>query len=109
MPRMTKPRNFGEDTNMPLYVVDTILPIRIRYVVEAKKASHADDEVTMIDSGDPKDDFPEFSQKALISSIIETREITKAQYRKMLKELEENGEGSYWMGDKLIRKIDYVE
>jgi hypothetical protein len=94
---------------MPLYVVDTILPIRIRYVVEAKEATHADDEVTMIDCGDPEDAFEPFSQKPLISSIIETREITKAEYRKMLKEIEQNGEGSYWMGEKLIRKINYVE
>jgi len=92
---------------MPLYVVDTILPIRIRYVVEAKEASHADDEVTMIDSSHPDDAFEEFSQKPLISSIIETREITMVQYREMLKEIEENGEGSYWMGEKLIRKIKY--
>jgi hypothetical protein len=93
---------------MPLFVVDTIVTMRMRYVIDAKEASHAEDEVTMIDSGDPDDTFGEFSQKHLGETIVDTRAITKAEYRKMLKDAETTGEGSFWMGDKLIRKIDYV-
>lgn len=93
---------------MPLYVVDTIVTTRMRYVIEADEVSHAEDEVTMIDSGADEDRFEEFGQKYLGETIIETREISKADFRKMLEESKVTGESSYWMGEKLIRKIDYT-
>ncbi len=109
MLKMTKQKNSGEGIDMPLFVVDTVVTMRMRYVIEAKEASHAEDEVTMIDSGNPDDAFSEFSQKPLGELIIDTREINKVEFRKMLKDAEKTGEGSFWMGDKLIRKIDYVK
>lgn len=93
---------------MPLFIVDTIVTTRMRYVIEAKEASHAEDEVTMIDSGSPDDRFEEFSQRNLGEVIVDTRSITKAEFKKMLEESKTTGESSYWMGEKLIRKIDYA-
>lgn len=92
---------------MSLYIVDTIVTTRMRYVIKAKEASHAEDEVTMIDSGAVEDRFEEFSQRNLGEQIIETREITREEFRHLLADLEKTGEGSYWMGDELIRRINY--
>jgi hypothetical protein len=92
---------------MPLFVVDTIVTLRNRYVVEAESLEHAYDEVTMIDSGADEDSFEPFSQKFLPEQILDGKEISEKKFGKMLVELEESGEGSYWMGEQLIRKIDY--
>jgi hypothetical protein len=92
---------------MPLFIVDTITTTRMRYVIDAKEASHAEDEVTMLDSGNPDDFFNEVSQKCLGETIVDTREITKDEFDKMLGELADKAEGCYWLGDKLIRKIKY--
>lgn len=91
-----------------LFVVDTFVTFRNRYIVEAESLEHAYDEVTMIDSGDPADSFEPFSQKALPEQIIDGRKISRRKFNKMLIELEETGEGSHWMGEQLIRKIDYA-
>jgi hypothetical protein len=96
-------------TKKKLYVVDTISTYRMRYVIEAKELDHAYDEITMIDSGNEDDIFCEVSQKHLGETIIDGREISKKDFKKMLKDLENNKDEicSYWMGDKLIRVIDY--
>lgn len=96
-------------SKMKLFVVDTITTIRHRYVVEALELEHAYDEVTMIDSGDEEDYFPEVTQRDLGSTIIDGRKISKKQYNKMLKSLsvDKYENSSHWMGDKLIRRIDY--
>lgn len=96
---------------MPLYVVDTIITYRMRYVVEAREESHALDEVTMKDSGREDDHFDEVTQKFLGETIIDSREISKKKFDKMLKDLEADKSefSSYWMGDKLIRKIAYYD
>ncbi len=92
-----------------LYVVDTIVTFRHRYVVEAKELEHAYDEVTMRDSRAPGDDFDEMTQRCLGESIIDGREITKKEFKKMLETLKSSNDEicSYWMGDKLIRTIEY--
>jgi hypothetical protein len=89
---------------MPLFVVDTISTFRQRYVVEAKTLEHAYDEVSMIDSGSEEDHFEEFSQRWLGETIVDGREIKMKHFHKML---EEDENCNSWMGDKLIRKIDY--
>lgn len=95
-----------------LFIIDAISTFRNRYVVEAESAEHACDEVTMIDSGDHKDHFEPVSQKYLGEVITDTREITKEEYDAMLARLslgEDTRESSsYWMGDALIRKVDYT-
>lgn len=92
-----------------LFIVDTISTFRHRYVIEAKSLEHAYDEVTMKDSGNMNDYFEEVTQKHLGESIVDGREISETDFKNMLKELELNKEenSSYWMGDKLIRRINY--
>lgn len=92
------------ESKKKLFVVDTISTIRIRYVIEAESLEHAYDEVTMRDSGSEEDDFEEFSQKWLGETIIDGREIKMKHFNKMLGE---DKECCAWMGEKLIRKIDY--
>ena len=96
-------------TKKKLYIVDTITTFRHRYVVEANELEHAYDEVTMIDSGSEDDLFEPVSQRYLGEVIIDGREITKKDFNKMLKDYaEDKNEGcSHWMGDRLIRVIDY--
>lgn len=92
------------ETKKKLFVVDTISTIRLRYVIEAESLEHAYDEVTMRDSGNSDDDFDEFSQEWLGETIIDGRQIKMKHFNKMLGE--DKGCSS-WMGEKLIRKIDY--
>ena len=100
---------FKKETNVEkkLFVVDTITSFRNRYVIEAESLEHAYDEVSMLDSGNDNDLFDPFSQKALPEQILDGKEISKKKFDKMIKELEETGEGSPWMGEKLIHRIDY--
>lgn len=98
-----------KDTKKKLYLVDTIVTFRHKYVVEANELEHAYDEVTMRDSGADEDNFDEVTQLYLGETITDGREISKKEFKKMLKALEANKRevSSYWMGDRLIRKIDY--
>ena len=92
-----------------LYIVDTIVTFRHKYVIEADALEHAYDEVTMRDSGAEEDNFCEVTQRYLGEVITDGREIDKKEFKKLLKTLEKDKDemASYWMGDKLIRKIDY--
>lgn len=67
---------------MPKYLVETVSLFRIRYVVEAKNASDAKDEVSM----SVGDDFKEFSQLHVDEMITSTREIDNAEYLRMFDE-----------------------
>jgi len=93
---------------MPLYLVETINQFRIRYVIDCQSAEHADDTITC-------DEAEEFSQKHLGETILTTREITLEEFRRMNKSLKKNGDGyqyrpengSPWMGEKMIHKVNY--
>jgi len=97
------------NTKKKLYLVDTIVTFRHKYVVEATELEHAFDEVTMRDSGNELDSFEEVTQLYLGETITDGREISKKEFKKLLKGLEADKRelSSYWMGDQLIRKIDY--
>ena len=99
-----------EDTKKKLFLVDTIVTFRHKYVVEANELEHAFDEVTMRDSSNPDDEFSEVTQLFLGEQICDGREITKGEFDKLLTTLESDKRemSSYWMGDELIRKIDYA-
>jgi len=84
---------------MPKYLVETVSVFRMRYVVEAKNASDAKDEVTM----SMGDDFKEFSQLHLDEMISSTREITNAEYLRMFDE--DNVYLKDWDEDQ---KLDFV-
>lgn len=94
---------------MALYVVDTIVTFRHKYVVEAKSLQDAYDEVSMRDSGFDDDDFSEVTQRCLGETLIDGREIDKIEFDEMLKTFSGNTMEccSDWMGDELIRKVDY--
>lgn len=89
---------------MPKYLVETISIHRIRYVIEAEEASHADDEVAM------NDVEHEFSQKHIDELITSTREITDEEYLKLFDE-----DNDYLAGwdeaskFKFVNKINYEE
>lgn len=96
---------------MPLFVVDTLVQFRHKFVIEAESLDHAYDEVTMRESGLGEDYFDEVTQRYLGETILDGREITKEEFDKMLVALKADRyeSTSYWMGDKLIRKIDYTK
>jgi len=96
-------------TRKKLYIVDTISTFRHRYVIEADELEHAYDEVTMVDSGLPKDFFESAEQEFMGETILDGREISKKDFEKLLKDIEAKGTGSHWMGKKLIRTINYDE
>ena len=56
-----------------LYLVETISIFRQRYVVEAKEAEHAADEVVLNTSGLYNENFREFSQKHIDETITSVR------------------------------------
>lgn len=91
-----------------LFIVDTITTFKHTYVIEAEELEHAYDEITMIDSGNDDDCFESAEQVYLGETIIDGRKISKKQFQKLLKKIEEEGTGSHWMGEQLIRKIDYA-
>ena len=69
-----------------LYLVETVSIFRHRYVVEAKEAEHANDEVVMNAIGAYNEDWNEFSQKHVGEDIVSTREITADEYFKIFDE-----------------------
>jgi hypothetical protein len=60
-----------------LYLVETVSMFRIRYVVEAREAGHAEDEFVM-EIG--KESFKEFSQHHMDEVIVSTRELSATDY-----------------------------
>lgn len=93
-----------------LYVVETISIFRHRYVVEAKEAGHADDEVVMNTCGSYEDTWKEFSQKHIDESIVTTREIDNQEYLRLFDE--DNDYLSSWSDEQklsFINKINYKE
>ena len=89
-----------------LYLVETISMFRMRFVVEAKEAGHAEDEVVMNINGDLK----EFSQQHIAENIISTREISNEEYLGLF--MQDNAYLASWSDEdklKFINKIDYEE
>lgn len=90
---------------MKKYMVETISIHRIRYVVEAKEATHATDEVVSR-LGDTN--FDEFSQYHVDEVISSVREISDDEYLKMFDE--DNDYLKNWSDEQkfgFVQKIDY--
>jgi hypothetical protein len=100
---------FDKPKEKKLFIVDTISTFRHRYVIEANELEHAFDEVTMIDSGNDADSFESIEQEYMGETILDGREISNKDFKKLLEQMEAKGTGSHWMGEKLIRKIDYTK
>lgn len=98
-------------TKKKLFIVDTISSFRLRYVIEAEELDHAYDEVLMRNSGSSKDAFEEMTQRYLGETILDGREITKKEFKALLESCEKDKDelSSHWLGEKLIRVIDYNE
>jgi hypothetical protein len=93
-----------------LYLVETVSIFRHRYVVEAKDAEHACDEVVMNTSGSYDDNFQEFSQKHIDECITSTHQITPEEYLKYFDE--DNHYLKNWSEDKkkvFINVINYKD
>ncbi len=91
---------------MPLYLVDTIVSYRIKYLIEAKEKEHALDEIVWSEGL-----LNELTQRCLGEQTIDSREVTIEQAKHLLEELKNDSSelSSYWMGDKLINKVKYDE
>jgi hypothetical protein len=88
-----------------LYLVETISMFRMRYVVEAKESSHAEDEV-VCEIGNVE--FKEFSQHHVDECIISTRKISEKEYLKLFNK--DNDYLSSWTDEQkksFINRIDY--
>jgi hypothetical protein len=88
-----------------LYLVETVSMFRMRYVVEAKEAEHANDEV-VCNLGDLR----EFSQQHIDENIFTTREISKDEYMRLF--AEDNDYLESWSDEQkkqFINVIDYKE
>ena len=97
------------DKMKKLFLVETISTFKQTYVVEAEELEHAFDEVTMIPSGNPNDAFAEAEQVYLGETITGGRKISKKEFRKLLEQIEKHGTGSHWLGEGLIRRINYED
>lgn len=93
---------------MPLFVVETLVTFRHKYVIDCKTLEDALDTVTMGEAD-------EFSQMCLPEQILTGYEISDKKFKKMVKSLEGYGDGtnyqpesgSPWMGEKAIHKVNY--
>ena len=93
-----------------LYLVETISIFRQRYVVEAKEAEHAADEVVLNTTGLYNEDFREFSQKHIDETITSVRKIKEKEYLRLFDE--DNDYLKSWTDEKkkdYINVIDYKD
>ena len=92
---------------MNKYMVETVSIFRMRYVVEAKEATHATDEVVMRLHDTNFDEFSQYHIDEVVSSV---REIDDDEYLKLFDE--DNHYLRDWSDEKkfeFVKKIDYKE
>lgn len=73
-----KKKKMAKDKTTPnkkLYLVETVSMFRMRYVIEAEEASHAEEDVILSTEG-----LEEFSQKHLDETIVSSRELSTTDY-----------------------------
>jgi hypothetical protein len=90
-----------------LYMVETVSIFRMRYVVEAREPTHAEDEVVMRLT---TDDFKEFSQHHVDECITSTREISATDFMNMFDK--DNDYLAEWPDVKkmeFINSVDYKD
>lgn len=90
-----------------LYLVETVSIFRMRYVVEAREAEHAEDEVVMRLTAE---DFKEFSQQHVDECITSTRQISASEFMDLFDK--DNDYLESWPAVKrmqFINTIDYKD
>jgi len=93
-----------------LYLVETMMTYRMRYVVAAYEEEHALDEVAMNSSGSYNENWKEFSQLALPEQIFSSRELSAKDYMDMFDK--DNDYLSDWSQEQkmsLINEINYED
>lgn len=109
---LLKPTALGvKEKIMALFKVSTLVQFKHDYFVEAECLEHAYDEVTMINSGTEADYFEPASQEFLGETIFSGGEFAYDEFEDFLETARKENDlnCSYWMGDKLIRVIQYDE
>ena len=93
---------------MPLFEIDVLVTFRNKYIIEAEKLEHAFDEMVMTEHDR---EFSEVTQRCLGEQILDGKELTREELDDLMLRLKENTDelSSYWMGDKLIHKVDYTK
>jgi hypothetical protein len=90
-----------------LYMVETVLLTKFRYVVEAYESLHALDEVVMNTNGAFNKDWQEFSQQALDEVISDCREISTTEYLELFDK--DNDYLKEWTVDQKLRYINDID
>ena len=87
-----------------LYLVETLSMFRMRYVVEAREETHAEDEVVCSIG---TDSFREFSQHHVDEVITSTRKISKEKYLKLFDK--DNDYLKSWSDEQKFKWINTIE
>ena len=99
--------DWSEKVEKKLYLVETVSMFRMRYVIEAHEAGHAEDEfVTQVG----KESFKEFSQHHMDEVIVSTRELSAVDYMDLFDK--DNDYLKSWSDQEkmqFINVIDYKE
>ena len=85
------------------YLVETISIFRMRYVVKAKSAEHASDEVVM-NLGNTE--FKEFSQHHIDETISSTRKITREEVLELCDQ--DNDYLTSWSDEQKLKKLTNI-
>ena len=90
-----------------LYLVETMMTYRMRYVVEAYEEEHALDEVAMNTSGSYDENWKEFSQFALPEQIFSSRELSSLEYLDLFDK--DNDYLSNWTQEQKLSFINEIK
>lgn len=83
-----------------LYLVETVSIFRMRYVVEAREAEHAEDEVVMRLAAE---DFKEFSQHHVDECITSTRKISAQEFMELFDQ-----DNDYLASWPAVKRLEFV-
>ena len=93
---------------MPIYMIDTLVTFRHKWLIEAESLEHAYDELVCTEH---EREFDELTQRCLGETIIEGREVNREEIDKVVGQLKEDDSEwvNYWLVDKCIHKVDYTK
>lgn len=97
---------------MTLHKITTIVQFAHTYFIEADELEHAEDALTMRESGVDADWFEESKQEYLGETIVSAETIKRKHFDKWLETEAAKGNkshASHWMGEDLIHTVDYSQ